>query len=137
MGSNKNKLYGIAAACIAHTIWGFSFIFSKTALQFAAPAVLLAVRFILAFTLMNLLLLTGKFKLSFKGKKVGSLLLLGLLEPVLYFFCESYGILYTNATLAGLIISLNPIAAIIFSSVFLGEHPTRRRRYSACFPLPV
>jgi len=72
MKSNKQFL-GMAAALAANVIFGFSFVFSKLALSVAHPLVILAVRFTVAFLLMNIFWLTGLLKLNFKNKKVGGI----------------------------------------------------------------
>ena len=89
------------AGLLGYSIFGFSFLFSKIALDLASPSVLLSVRFLMAFLVMNLLLLTGKQHISLRGKPVGMLLLLGLVQPVLYFLFEAYGISMTSASFSG------------------------------------
>lgn len=112
------------AAFGGNCIFGFSFLFTKVALRVTTPSVLLAWRFLLAFAVMNLLLLTGKIRLSFRGKPVGMLLLMGALQPVLYFYFENYGLLYSNATFSAIMIALVPIASLIYGALFLRECPT-------------
>lgn len=114
----------MAAAFFACFVFGLSFLFSKMALDVVSPAVLLTFRFGLAFLLLNLLLLTGKVRLRLKGKNLGWLLLLGLLQPVLYFFCENYGIQMTTATFSAVMIALIPIAALLGGMIFLREIPS-------------
>ena len=55
--ADSKQLKGILAAIATNVIFGFSFIFSKTALSFAEPLVILAVRFTLAFLMINLVIL--------------------------------------------------------------------------------
>jgi drug/metabolite transporter (DMT)-like permease len=112
------------AAFGGNFIFGLSFLFTKTALQYTTPSVLLALRFLLAFAVMNVLLLTGKVKVSFKGKPIGWLVLMGVFQPVLYFYFENYGLLYSNATFSSVMIALVPIASLIFGALFMKEHPT-------------
>ena len=114
----------MAAAFFACFVFGLSFLFSKMALEIVSPAVLLTFRFGLAFLLMNLLLLTGKVRLNLKGKNLGGLFLLGFLQPVIYFFCENYGIQMTTATFSAVIIALIPIAALLGGMIFLKEIPS-------------
>ena len=114
----------MAAAFSACFVFGLSFIFSKMALDIVSPSILLTFRFGLAFILMNLLLLTGKVKLNLKGKQIRWLILLGLLQPVLYFFCENYGIQMTTATFSAAMIALIPIAAMLGGMIFLREIPS-------------
>ena len=121
----KNRpWFPLMMASIGQIIWGFSVLFSKVALQTAPPDVLLSIRFLLAALIMTLMIVFGKEKVSFRGKKWKPLLLLAVTEP-LYF--ESYGILYTNATFAGVVLAVVPVVAIVLAIVFLKGFPTRRQ----------
>ena len=121
---NKNKLIGAAAALAANTIFGFSFIFSKMALTAAHPLIILSVRFTAAFIVMSLLALTGKFRLSLKGKPKKKLLIMALAQPLFYFIFELYGLSLVSSALSGVIIALVPVAGMLLSALFLGEKPT-------------
>ena len=101
----------LAMAALGHIIWGFSVLFSKVAMEVAQPDVLLSIRFLLSALLMTLMILFGKAKLSLRGKNLKPLLLLAVTEPM-YFYFESYGILYTNATFAGVVLAVAPAVAI-------------------------
>lgn len=115
---------GMLAAFFGNFIFGLSFLFTKTALQTATPSVLLFWRFFFALTVMNLLRLTGKCKVTLKGKPIGLLVLMGLCQPVLYFYFENYGLLYSNATFSSVMIALVPIASLVFGALFMRERPT-------------
>ena len=122
--NNKKQLCGILAALFANIIFGFSFIFSKMALAVAHPLVILAVRFAVAFLVLNLLLLTGKIKLSFKGKPKGKLIAMGMAQPFLYFIFELYGLSLVSSALSGVIIALVPVGVMLLATAFLKEKPT-------------
>lgn len=122
--TNKKQLIGMLAALTANMIFGFSFIFSKLALTAAHPLIILCVRFFVAFLALNLLLLTGKIKLNFKGKPKGKLLIMGVMQPLLYFILELYGLSLVSSALSGVIISLVPVAVMILATLFLGEIPS-------------
>ena len=119
---NKNDAAGTAAALAANIIFGCSFIFSKMALSAAHPLMILSVRFTVAFIAMSLLILTGKFRLSLKGKPKKRLLIMALAQPLLYF--ELYGLSLVSSALSGVIIALVPVAVILLSVLFSGEKPT-------------
>lgn len=121
---NSKQLSGIAAALTANIIFGFSFLFSKIALEVAHPLIILAIRFLVAFAVLNLLLLTGRFKLQLHGKPKGRLILMGLAQPVCYYLFELYGLSLCSSALSGVIIALVPVGVILLSSAFLGEKPT-------------
>lgn len=123
---------GMLAAFGGNFIFGLSFLFTKTALRVTTPSVLLALRFLLAFAVMNALLLSGRVHVSFKGKPVGLLLLMGLLQPVLYFYFESYGLLYSNATFSAVMLALVPIASLVSGALFMREKPTVLQALCSC-----
>lgn len=112
------------AALAGYSIFGFSFLFSKTALNLTTPFVLLAVRFLTAFLMINVLVLVGAIKLNLKGKPIKMLLILGLVQPVLYFIFESYGIAMTTASFSGVMIGLVPVVGLVFDMIFMKERCT-------------
>ena len=134
----------IIAVIIGNTIFGFSFIFSKMALQITLPSVLIAVRFVAAFTALNLIVLIGRaikvsdghggsrplVQFSLRGKPLRNIILLAIFQPILYFLCESYGIVYTSAAFAGTIIAVIPIAGIVFDVLIM--HSKVRLRQIIC-----
>lgn len=124
----------LAMAALGHIIWGFSVLFSKVAMEVAQPDVLLSIRFLLSALLMTLMILFGKAKVSLRGKNLKPLLLLAVTEPM-YFYFESYGILYTNATFAGVVLAVAPVVAILLSVLFLKEYPTRRQAVFCLLPV--
>lgn len=117
----------LAAALVGNVIFGFSFLFTRLALTYASPYVLLSCRFALAFLVMTLLLITRRANVNLRGKPWPALLLLGLFQPVLYFFGENYGVLYTSSTFSSVLISLVPIVTMVLSSLFLKENASRRQ----------
>ena len=126
--------FPMVMASLGQIIWGFSVLFSKVALQTAPPDVLLSIRFLLAALMMTLMIVFGKEKVSFRGKKWKPLLLLAVAEPI-YFYFESYGILYTNATFAGVVLAVVPVVAIVLAIVFLKEFPTKRQAVFCLLPV--
>lgn len=134
----------IGAVIAGNTIFGFSFIFSKMALQITLPSVLIAVRFVAAFIALNLIVIFGRMikvpdgqggrkplvQFSLRGKPLRNILLLALFQPILYFLCESYGIVFTSAAFAGTIIAIIPICGIIFDVLIM--HSKVRLRQVIC-----
>ena len=43
---NKKNWLPLLCACLGHILWGFSYLFTKTALNIAAPNILLSFRFL-------------------------------------------------------------------------------------------
>ncbi len=124
---DKKQLKASLAALCTNVIFGFSFLFSKVALGYSHPLVILAVRFTVAFGVLSLLWALGVFRMSFKGKAKGRIFLMALAQPLCYYVCELYGIKLTSSALSGVIISLVPVVVIILASVFLKERPTMRQ----------
>lgn len=124
MENKKDNILGTVCALVPNIIFGFSFLFSKVALNVAHPLIILATRFTVAFLALNLLWALGVVKLNFKGKDLKKIILMSLMQPLLYFLFELYGINSTSSALSGVIISLVPVAVIVFSTLFLKEKPT-------------
>lgn len=130
----KNKTArAVLCAALGNIIWGFGFLFTKVGLSVAPdPNVMLAHRFIIATA--GMLLLTRGGKVSFKGKDWKPVALL-LLMQVCYYLFETYGILYTNATISGLVLAVVPVVTIATGALFLKEYPTRRQALFCILPV--
>ena len=112
---------------VGYGIWGFSFMASKVALEVSTPFVMLAVRFLMAFLALNLLALSEKMDFHLRGKPLKPLLLLGLVQPILYFVFETYGIAMTSSSFAGVMIGLVPVVGLALGRLLLKE-PCRLRQ---------
>lgn len=117
----KQSTKALLAVFCGNSIFGFSFLASRLILSRTSVFVLLSTRFLLAFLIMNLLVLTGVCKLKLRGKNVWGVVLLGICQPVTYFICESYGISLTNSSFSGTLIAMVPIFALFFAAVMIGE----------------
>ncbi|MFR0796386.1 MAG: EamA family transporter [Oscillospiraceae bacterium] len=106
---------------------GFTFLASRIAQDYGTPFVLLFWRFALAFLLLNLLRLTGRFPVRFRSRKLWPVLLAGLFEPVLYFPCEQYGLRLTSTSFSGVMVALIPLCSLVYGAVFLHEKATWRQ----------
>lgn len=130
----RSLLLPILAAVAGNAFWGFSYLFTRVALQETTPEIMLAIRFLISFALMNAPVLLGRQKLRLKGKKLLPLLGLAVAEPVC-FFAESYGILHTNATFAGVMVAVAPLFAILLAALILKEYPSRRQMLYCLLPV--
>ena len=117
----------ILAAIAANAIFGLSFMFSKLALNVTEPVILLCCRFFVTLIVLNLLVFTRVMKLNLRGKNIGAAILVGFLQPVLYFLLESYGLEYTTASFTGIIASISPVVTAILGVIFLGEKPSPKQ----------
>jgi len=125
----------VLCAALGNIIWGFSFLFTKVGLAIAPdPNVMLAHRFTVSTLLMLIPLLLGKQKLSFEGKNWKPVVIL-LSMQLSYYLFESYGVLYTNSTISGLVLAVVPVVAIGTGAIFLKEYPTKRQALFCIMPV--
>ena len=134
MKQKRQFLLPVLAAVLGNAFWGFSFLFTRLALEETTPEIMLALRFTISFTLMNVPVLLGWQKLRLKGKRLPPLVGLAVAEP-LVFFAESYGILHTNATFAGVMTAIAPLFAIALAALILKEYPSRRQLLYCILPV--
>jgi drug/metabolite transporter (DMT)-like permease len=111
------------AATAAFIIFGFSYLFSKMALNLTEPAILLGARFSVTFVALNLLVLTRVMKVNLRGKPIGAAILLGVIQPVFYFIFENYGLKYTTTSFTGMISAISPIFTAVLGALILKEKP--------------
>ena len=131
----NNTAKAVFCAALGNIIWGLGFLFTKVALNVAPdPNVMLAHRFILPTLILLVPILLGKQKLSFKGKKWGPVAIL-LLTQLSYYLFESYGVLYTNSTIAGLVLAVVPVVTIGTGALFLKEYPTVKQILFCIMPV--
>lgn len=133
----NQKTKGMLTVMCGNVIFGFSFLFSKLAMQVTIPTVMIATRFTMAFIVLNLIVILGTrikkadgtalVDFSLKGKPIKYVLILALFQPVIYFCAESYGIVYTSSAFAGTIIAVIPIAGIVFDVVLMHSAVTRKQ----------
>ena len=109
------------------TIFGFSFMFTKEALEVISPFQLMGYRFLTAGLLVNVLWLIGILKVDVKFSKIKYLLIVTIAQPVLYFIFETTGMNFTTSSEAGLLVSLIPVVVTILAIFFLNETPSRKQ----------
>ena len=127
MGKLNEEKKAMLAATLAYTIFGLSYLFSKMALNVAEPMILLCVRFTVTFLVLNLLVLTGLMKLDLKGKNILGPVLVGMIQPVLYFVFENYGLKYTTTSFTGVISAISPVFTAVMGAIILRERPNWRQ----------
>jgi drug/metabolite transporter (DMT)-like permease len=112
----------ISFAFIYSFIFGFSFLFTKMTLGYVDDAYqLLALRFLTAFAIMTILVISKAVKVDFKGKNISGLVILSFLQPVVYFIFETNGIMLLSSSQAGIMIACIPVFTAIFSGILLKE----------------
>lgn len=111
------------------SIFGFSFMFTRGALEYIEPFHLLGLRFALAAVTLFLLRLAGFIRVSITLADARAMLPLVIFQPVLYFSSETVGVRLTSASHAGMMIALIPIFVTILAALLLREYP-------ACLQVP-
>ncbi len=124
MSKLEHYLPYLAGIGVALT-WGFSFMFTRGALDYLAPFHLLGLRFATAVLGMSILRFCGIIKITIVPADYLSLLPLALFQPILYFSSETTGILLTSSSYAGMMIAVIPIFVAIFAALILHEYPNR------------
>lgn len=125
----------IFCAALGNILWGFSFLFTRVGLDVAPnPNVMLSHRFLFSALFMAFSILIGKSKVSLKGKNWKPLVIL-LVTQIGYYIFETYGLLYTNATIAGMVLAVAPVVTIGTGALFLKEYPTRRQALFCIVPV--
>lgn len=122
--SRENAL-GTAATLGYCILFGFSYVVTRSAVTEVSTATLLSWRFGVAFIVFLVLRLCRVIKIDLCGKRIGRLLALGLAQPVLYYVLEAFGVKYTSASEAGMLVAAAPIVAMILAAVFLRQKPTK------------
>ena len=124
------KIYAAGAGW--SSIFGLSFLMTKSALDAFSPFEILFLRFALATLALGFLVLLGLVKLDFRSKPRLPLFLICLFQPVLYFACETYGLRETASSTAGLILGALPAAVAALSVPMLRERLSIRQILGLC-----
>ncbi|MBU8714575.1 MULTISPECIES: DMT family transporter [Brevibacillus] len=125
----KDQHKAIGAALLNAMIVGLSFIFVKMALTSATPMDAMAHRFTIAFVAATIPVLFGWVRLSIKPRDILVILPLALLYPALFFGLQTFGLVYTTASEAGIIVATVPIFTMVMAAFFLGETSTWLQKF--------
>ncbi len=124
---DKSYSRAIAAAIATQVFWGLSFLASSIGQEASSPFVLMSYRFDIAIIVLTIPVLLGRQRLSLRGKSIRPLLLLGSMEPCLYFIGEQYGLKYSSSAFSGIMIAVIPIVTLVMAALFLGEKPSKKQ----------
>lgn len=125
----------VLCAALGNILWGFSFLFIRVCLNVAPdPNVMLSHRFLLSALFMVFPILIRKEKITLKGKN-WKLILILLATQIGYYVFETYGLLYTNTTIAGMVLAVTPVVSIGTGALWLREYPTRRQALFCIVPV--
>ena len=118
---------GIFCVVCSEIINGFTFFFTKTAVDASTMFSLLSWRFSLAFIAMTLLAKLKLIPIHLKGKDLRPLLWIALFSPVIFFIAETIGISLTSTSESGVILACIPVASLVASTIVLKEKPSKNQ----------
>lgn len=128
--ANKEMKLVYLVSVLNATIIGFSFLFTKVALDYAHPIDTLAYRFLVAFVVLSVPVALRLIKLDFGGKSVWKPLMLAIFYPIGFFAFQSYGLQYATSAEAGMLFAFVPVLTTLLASVFLKETTTLAQKLS-------
>jgi drug/metabolite transporter (DMT)-like permease len=128
--NNKPNQNAYLAAALYACIIGCSYLFVKLALESAHPVDLLAHRFTISFVAATILVLFGWIRFNIKLKEVIAIVPLVAIYPVLFFTFQTYGMVDTSSSEAGIIQATVPIFTLLMAMYWLKERPSMRQKLS-------
>lgn len=118
-----NKAVVYLLSVLAIVLWGMSYIWSDRLIALGVPiSYFVPLRiFVAGIILLLFNILTKEFR-PIARKDIWKFLLLALFEPLIYFFCETYGIKETGSpTISAMIIASVPIFSVGAGALFFKE----------------
>lgn len=132
----KNSMFiGCLCALSCEIIFGFSYIFTKQVTVNASAFSLLGWRFIFAFIVMSICVLSGAIKVNLKGKNLKPLLLVAFFSPIMYFVGETIGISNTTASESGVFLACIPAVSLLASTLILRKKPNKKQVFGISLTL--
>ena len=117
-------LYALVPICAL--MWGMSYLGTSGALVRLGVMELLALRWTVSTLLFLVLIACGVVKVSYRGKNVKLILLVGFLQPCIYAIFETLGIKYTTTSESSIFIATIPLMVLIIGALFLHRKNSRR-----------
>lgn len=111
-------------------IMGFSFLFTKIALEFAEPLDLLTFRFAASFAGMSIPVLLGRVRLNYRGKKLRMVLLVAAVYPLGFFTLQAYGLQHATSSEGGILFAFTPVLTVLLAFLLLRETTTLLQKLS-------
>lgn len=109
------------ALTISMILWGFSFVWSKVALETYPPISIVFFRLIVSSISIYTFVKIFRIKFKLKKEDVKMFFLLAFFEPFLYFLGETFGLQEVSATTTSVLISTIPIFVPIFVFIIYKE----------------
>ncbi len=118
------------SAILNAIIIGFSFFFTKIALEHAYPIDTLTYRFAIAFVIMSIPITFGWVKVRYRGKPLYKALLLATMYPLGFFMFQTFGLQNATSSEGGILHAFIPVLTMLLASVFLKETTTLMQKLS-------
>ncbi len=122
------KVY--AAAIIYSLIIGFSFVFTKFALEYSDPINILGHRFLASIIGLIIYFKIKGEKFNIRKEEILDILPLAIAYPLVFFGLQTFGLQYAPSSEAGILLAVGPIFTLILSGVFLKEKTTVLQKLS-------
>lgn len=97
------------ALFFAMMFWGLSFVWTRQLLDVFSPLLIIFIRLVLSFFILLIIAKTSKKLQKINKKDYLAFVLLSITQPFLYFIFEGYGIKYTSASIASILIATIPL----------------------------
>lgn len=105
--------------------WGLSFVWTRQLLEVFTPLLIIFIRLILSFVLLYTIAKASKKLQKIQKKDIPFLVFLSFTQPFLYFIFEGYGIKYTSASIASILIATIPLFTPVGAYILFREKLTR------------
>jgi drug/metabolite transporter (DMT)-like permease len=126
LSANVVRNWSLLLALVA--MWGSSFMFMKIGVATVAPATLVACRIVLGAALLYAVMRARGLALPRPGKQWLPFVALAILGNCVPFFLIAWGQQYIDSALAGILISIMPLATLVLAHFFVaGERMTAHR----------
>lgn len=118
----------------ANVVYGTSYVVARVTLESVPPATLAFLRLVIA-SLVLVLLSRRQAAEPLSGADRRAIAWMGILGFAGAYVCSNWGIAHSTATNAALLITVEPIAMILLSPWYLGEHLSRRGAIGAALTI--
>lgn len=130
MSVKKEIKLAYGAATLYAFLIGLSFLFSKIALEYAAPIDALAYRFLASFVALFVPVCAKWIQIKITKEKIIKILPLALFYPIMFFSFQTFGLMNARSSEAGIIQATAPVFVMILAQVFLKEKTNYKQKIS-------
>lgn len=116
---NFNKAY--TALFFAMMFWGLSFVWTRQLLDVFTPLLIIFFRLVLSFFILFVIAKSSRKLQKLQKEDYLFFILLSFTQPFLYFIFEGYGIKFTSASIASIVIATIPLFTPIGAFFFFKE----------------